>query len=161
MAAMPNETRRGHGGPGSSETINGVSLFAGAMAAGWFLAALFMLGGSVAWGALDWAAALGTGAATGTLQIDRCETRSGSRGVPTPVCLGVFRSDAGERDEHADVQSKSKVGKSIPVTRTLLGKYVQQGGQSTAGAVVRTLIFAAVGASCGVAGGRYVHRCLK
>ncbi|MFE7239905.1 hypothetical protein [Streptomyces sp. NPDC057580] len=31
MAAMPNETRRGHGGPDNSETINGASLFAGAM----------------------------------------------------------------------------------------------------------------------------------
>ncbi|MFD4140828.1 hypothetical protein [Streptomyces sp. NPDC058572] len=30
MAAMPNETRRGHGGPDSSE-INGASLFAGTM----------------------------------------------------------------------------------------------------------------------------------
>lgn len=130
-------------------------------ATGWALAALFMLGSSVAWGALEWAAALGTGSATGTLQIDRCETRSGSRGVPTRVCLGVFRSDTGELDEHADVPSKSQVGESIPVTRTLLGEYVQQGGQSTTGAAIRTLIFAAVAAGCGVAGGLYVYRCFR
>lgn len=130
-------------------------------ATSWFLVALFMLGGSVAWGALDWAAALGTGAATGTLQIDRCETRSGSRGVLTRVCLGVFRSDTGELDEHADVQSKSQVGRSIPVTRTLLGEYVQQDGKSATGAAIRTLLFAAGAAGCGVAAGRYAYRCFR
>ncbi|MFD7610128.1 hypothetical protein [Streptomyces sp. NPDC059828] len=31
MAATPNETRRGHGGPDSSETVNDASLFAGTM----------------------------------------------------------------------------------------------------------------------------------
>lgn len=130
-------------------------------ATGWILVALFMLGSSVAWGALDRAAALGTGEATGTLQIDRCETRSGSRSVPTRVCLGVFRSDTGELDEHADVQSKSQAGGSIPVTRTVLGEYVQQDGESATGAAIRTLFFAAVAAGCGVAAGRYVSRCFR
>ena len=130
-------------------------------AAGWFLFALFLLGGSVAWGALDWAAALGTGAATGTLQIDRCETRSGSRGTPKRVCLGVFRSETGELDEHADVPSQSQAGNSIPVTRTLLGEYVQRDGSTAAGAAFRTLVFATVGAGGGVAGGRCIRRCFK
>lgn len=31
MSAMPNATRRGHKGPDNSETINGASVFAGAM----------------------------------------------------------------------------------------------------------------------------------
>ncbi|MEU5379528.1 hypothetical protein ABZ359_29070 [Streptomyces sp. NPDC005968] len=31
MTAMPNRTRPGHGGPGSSEIIHGASMFAGAM----------------------------------------------------------------------------------------------------------------------------------
>nr|BFD83825.1 hypothetical protein StreXyl84_32260 [Streptomyces sp. Xyl84] len=31
MAAIPSETRRGHGGPGSGEGLSGASLFAGAV----------------------------------------------------------------------------------------------------------------------------------
>ncbi|MFD8736045.1 hypothetical protein ACFV06_14170 [Streptomyces sp. NPDC059618] len=122
-------------------------------ATGWILAGLLLLGGAVAFGALEWAAALGTGTATGTLHIDRCEmTPGGSRSSPTRVCSGEFRSDAGEVDEHAEAPSESRVGESIRVTRTLLDDYIQQGGRNASEAAARTLIFTAVGIGCLVAG---------
>lgn len=128
-------------------------------AAGWFLFSLTMPA-AAGWGALDWAAALGKGT-TGSLRIDVCDMRSGARGGEERVCLGAFRSDTGRFDEHAEVTSNSPVGESIPVTRTLLGEYIQQDTWFAAGAAFRTLIFVTVCAGCGAMGGRYVRRLLR
>ncbi|MFE7245795.1 hypothetical protein [Streptomyces sp. NPDC057582] len=131
----------------------------GVYATGWIVVSLFLLAGA-GWGAMDWAAALGKGAA-GTLQIDECGMKSGSRGTKNRVCAGTFRSATGVIDSHAEVPSQSKVGDRVAVTRTLIGEYIQQDGRSAAGAAARTLIFSAVGVGCGIAGGRYVRRLVR
>ncbi|MET8435512.1 hypothetical protein ABZV61_22525 [Streptomyces sp900116325] len=131
----------------------------GVYATGWIVASLLMLA-AAGWGAMDWAAALGKGTA-GTLQIDECGMKSGSRGTKNRVCAGTFRSATGVIDSHAEVPSQSKVGDRVTVTRTLIGEYIQQDGRSAAGAAARTLIFSAVGIGCGTAGGVYVRRLIR
>ncbi|WP_328633442.1 hypothetical protein [Streptomyces sp. NBC_00356] len=118
--------------------------------------AVFLLA-AAAWGAMDWAAASGKGT-TGTLRIDKCGMKSGSRGTQKRVCTGAFRATSGAIDEYAEVPSQSTEGAQIHVTRTLLGEYIEQDGRSAGGAAARTLIFLAVGAGSGIAGGRHIRR---
>lgn len=106
---------------------------------------------------MEWSAALGKGT-TGTLQIDRCTMKSGSRGTEYWVCTGAFRSASGAVDGHAEAPSQSEAGDRVAVTRTLIGEYVQQDGRSARAAAARTLIFGGVGLVGGLAGARYVRR---
>ncbi|MEV5980716.1 hypothetical protein [Streptomyces sp. NPDC052114] len=130
----------------------------------YLLVALGMLGGSVAFGALELAAALGKGTSTGTLTVDHCETRSNARSGDKRVCLGTFRPDGdGTPDKGAETDSvDGEAGQGLRVTRTLLGEYIRHDRRDAGGAFVRTLAFGVGGIGFGVAaayrGSRRVRR---
>ncbi|WP_153457684.1 hypothetical protein [Streptomyces smaragdinus] len=107
---------------------------------GWFVAAVLSLGG-VGWEAVDCVAALGAGPA-GTVRLDHCASPDGE----TRVCRGVFRSDGGVRGGRVRLESRSRTGSTIAVTRTLLGQYVQRSGISAANTGLGAVVFA----TCGV-----------
>ncbi|MEU5303541.1 hypothetical protein ACH4YO_32395 [Streptomyces noursei] len=132
-------------------------------AAGYLAAGLGMFGGSVTFGALEWAAARGNGTATGSLQIEHCEMRPATRSGQKRVCLGAFRASNSETvDDRAEVDSENgREGQSIAVTRTLIGDYIRHDGDAAAKAMVWTLAFGAIGTGCTAAGVHHARRGLK